>query len=483
MRPIAIGYYWRRLTAKFANTIALDQLGDFFAPIQLGVGVKDGCEAAIQAARRFCSTMSTEQILVKLDFRNAFNSIHRETVLRAVAAHIPVIYAFCYLTYANHTSLLFGKDLISSEDGVQQGDPLGPLLFCLSIHIILTAFQSPFIACFMDDVTLGGDADTIERDVLQMVETGSRIGLVLNPTKSELIAQVSGNHIPLSTESPMSGFSVLDMDNAQLLGSPILTGLAMNSILSARVDDLERAMTRLCFLEAQDALLILRSAYSSPKLLNVLRSSPCCGHPSLAHFDAHLRTGLSSIINCDMSNLAWIQASQPIRCGGLGVRSVEMLAPSAFLASAAATLDLQSDILARCQPVSDPFIAPTLEIWEALFKGTVPTGPSATKQSSWDKASIQKSQQILQEGVTTQVDKARLLAVSEPGNGDWLKAYPISSCGLRLDNEVLRIAVGLRLGLPLCEEHPCPCGETVDRSGLHGLSCHTAEGKMAIDTR
>ena len=149
---------------------------------------------------------------------------------------------------------------------------------------------------------------------------------------------------------------------------PILTGSAMNSILSARVDDLERAMTRLCLLEAQDALLILRSAYSSPKLLNVLRSFFCCGHPSLAQFDAHLRTGLSSSINCDMSDLAWIQASQPIRCGGLGVRSVEMLASYAFLASAAATLDLQSDILARCQPASDPFIAPTLEIWEALFK-------------------------------------------------------------------------------------------------------------------
>ena len=129
LRLIAIGYYWRRLTAKCANTVALDQLGDFFAPIQLGVGVKGGCEAAIHAARRFCSTMQTEQILVKLDFRNAFNSVHRETVLRAVAAHIPTLYAFCYFTYA-----------ISSEDGVQHDDPLGPLLFCLSIHLILTAF-------------------------------------------------------------------------------------------------------------------------------------------------------------------------------------------------------------------------------------------------------------------------------------------------------------------------------------------------------
>ena len=152
--------------------------------------------------------MSTEQILY---FRNAFNSIHRETVHRAVPAHIPMLYAFCYLTYANHTSLLFGEDLISSEDGVQQGNPLGPLLFCLYIYHILTAFQSPFIACLEDDVTLGGDVDTVERDVLKMVEMGSWIGPVLNPTKSELIPQVRENHIPMSTESPMSGFSVLDI--------------------------------------------------------------------------------------------------------------------------------------------------------------------------------------------------------------------------------------------------------------------------------
>ena len=477
LRPIAIGYYWRRLAAKCANGIALDYLGDHFSPSQFGVGVKWGWEAAIHATRRYCSAMPSDHVLVKLDFKNAFNTIYRESVLQAVARYIPMLFAFCHLTYSSRSSLAFGNDIIYSDDGVQQGDPLGPLLFCLTIHPLLNTLQSSFKACYMDDVTLGGRVDTVEHDIAEIISTGQHLGLVLNPTKCELILPAQESHPRLAPGSPTTLFKVLDMDSAYLLGAPILTGTAMDSILTSRVQDLERAISRLCLLDAQDALLILRSAYSSPKLLNVLRSSPCSGHASLAEFDRQLRIGLSSITNCEINDIAWIQASQPIRCGGLGVRSVEMLAPSAYLASAAATLQLQDCILGQCQVGPDPFVEPTLEIWVDLFKGTTPFGSSACKQYAWDLASINKSRNILEESLKSQADRARLLAVSEPSNSDWLRAFPITSCGLRLSNEVIRIAVGLRLGLPLCVEHTCVCGRQVDRLGTHGLSCLAAEGK------
>ena len=77
------------------------------------------------------------------------------------------------------------------------------------------------------------------------------------------------------------------------------------------------------------------------------------------------------------------------------------------------------------------------------------------------------------------IDKARLLAVSAPHAGDWLMAMPISSCGLRLDNETVRVAVGLRLGCKLCTEHRCPCGSVVEEKGIHGLSCRLAVGRLA----
>jgi len=58
-----------------------------------------------------------------------------------------------------------------------------------------------------------------------------------------------------------------------------------------------------------------------------------------------LRTGLITILNVDINNDQWLQASLPVGDGGLGIQSSEILAPSAYLASAASTLLLQQSIL------------------------------------------------------------------------------------------------------------------------------------------
>ena len=46
IRPIAVGCYWRRLTAKAANNRVMQSLAEYFSPLQLSVGVSGGCEAA-----------------------------------------------------------------------------------------------------------------------------------------------------------------------------------------------------------------------------------------------------------------------------------------------------------------------------------------------------------------------------------------------------------------------------------------------------
>ena len=63
-------------------------------------------------------------------------------------------------------------------------------------------------------------------------------------------------------------------------------------------------------------------------------------------------------------------------------------------------------------------------------------------------------------------------------SGDWLNALPLSQCGLGMDNETVRLAVGLRSGAPLCYPHQCcHCGNEVDEQATHGLSCRWSEGR------
>ena len=81
---------------------------------------------------------------------------------------------------------------------------------------------------------------------------------------------------------------------------------------------------------SSDLLALLRSSISIPKLLYLLRTSNCFNHPQLLKFDAALKDGLTTILNVDLDETQWIQATLPVRNGGLGMRCANTLATSAF---------------------------------------------------------------------------------------------------------------------------------------------------------
>ena len=84
-------------------------------------------------------------------------------------------------------------------------------------------------------------------------------------------------------------------------------------------------------------------------------------------FDKVLRCGLSKIRNVNLNDTQWTQATMPVYMGGLGVRSAFMLAPSAFLASAAATLSPQEAILPdQVRSTDDLAVSMSLSVWKTL---------------------------------------------------------------------------------------------------------------------
>jgi len=64
---------------------------------------------------------------------------------------------------------------------------------------------------------------------------------------------------------------------------------------------------------------------------------------------------------------------------------------------------------------------------------------------------------LVESSLSSPFQRASFFAASSQHSGDWLFALPVASCGMRLDDEAVRVAIGLRLGLALCVPHQCHC--------------------------
>ena len=80
LRPIAVGEVLRRLTSKCLSRSVLSDAIDILAPLQVGVGVKAGCEAIIHSVAHILEKQdqpSLSRWVLLVDFSNAFNCVNR----------------------------------------------------------------------------------------------------------------------------------------------------------------------------------------------------------------------------------------------------------------------------------------------------------------------------------------------------------------------------------------------------------------------
>ena len=253
----------------------------------------------------------------------------------------------------------------------------------------------------------------------------------------------------------------------------------MDSALGKKLDELKRASDRLQLISTHDALVLLRASCSAPKLMHVMRSSPCAGHTFLSDIDNSLRLTQSIITNVNITDEQWRQASFPVKAEGIGVRSVMSIAPSAFLSSSKSIQQLQTLFLNKraCQ-MSDQHFNNVLDNWcQRHYPVQPPSGTNASKQRSWDMPSVDAIFNSLFAVQPDDYHKARLTVVKAPHSGDWLNALPITSCGLRLEEEAIRVADCLRLCASLCEPNQCTCGNMVNTRSNYGLSCEQSAGR------
>ena len=279
----------------------------------------------------------------------------------------------------------------------------------------------------------------------------------------------------------LPGAQLVPTSHAQLLGSPLGDVASISAVLADKVDALRRLGERLKFLSAHDALVLLRNCFAIPKLLYVLRTSPCFRSTTLQTYDDCLRGILVSVTNVHLrpSSSAWSQATLPVKLGGLGIRSDVEVAPSAFLASALSSSELVNAILPpSLKSFSSPLVIEAQSYWSAGHDHQAPEGAVACKQKAWDGLRAASTAERLLEGAENDEERARLLSVSTNESGAWLRALPMTALGLRMDDNTVRVAVGLRLGTAVCGPHSCQhCGAAVDALGRHALSCRWSEGR------
>ena len=412
-------------------------------------------------------------VFVKIDFTNAFNTLRRDVILEAVERHIPELLPYASASYSGDSDLQFGEFLLQSQEGAQQGDPLGPLYFCLAVHDLLTSLQSSIVVGYLDDMSMGGEADRVAEDFTRLEAGAAKLGLTLNRSKCE-VARLTN-----ATCSILAARGVA-LEDLVLLGSPLLASRGVDTVLSSKRSDLETLASRLPLMPAHDSHFLLRKVVTMPRLMYTLRTAPCTGSKELGFYDEVLRSTLSATLNVDLSDEGWQQASLPVRWGGLGVRSAVMLAPSAYLASAASTATLVLKLLPSClHHISDRSTPNTLAAWQSAVEPATlaPVDLAATRQRSWDDPCCQRQSTLLLNSAVNDREKARLRASLTATSGAWLQALPISSVGLRMDDDVIRVAVGLRLGANLCEPHTCTSGVPVDARGTHGLACKRSAGR------
>ena len=532
IRPVAVGETLRRLTAKILVHQTAPSLGEdlLSRSSQVGVSVPFGAEAMFMVAhtkaRQLVDDVRMTSSMVTLDFSNAFNSVTRPAVWKAVLAHAPALASYTHAAYSAPSPLYFASRTIPSATGVHQGDPLGPLLFSLALSDLVASFtpdpllaseDNPFRFMFyLDDGLVYGPSFEVDRFIGHLVSHGPAFGLHLNLSKCAVVCGANLQHHPIPSR--------------QLVPNVLLGGLLPSLAETDLVDPFwktlcDRVVSKieLCSslhsLDPQSAYLLLRYCGGFPS--TQFHTRIMGPSPHLRSVDEATLAALKSIMG-NLDTFGTLACQLPIKKGGLGIFMTEFHAPLAHFESrrqAAAVAAILAPELLQAFPKPDvqslpesirpmaanliPFPSCPLPAEDAHSlpdpPADTPILPAPTPASAppaappvLRRASLRPSfhDVILTQAmeVASDIQKICLKSGSSSHNGYWLSCPTGVSLSTRYLQEEFPTLCRLRLGQPFgpaSASYTCPkCEDTFhdDPHHLHVFGCMKGGGKTAVHT-
>ena len=147
---------------------------------------------------------------IKFDVRNAFNTMDRKSMAQAVQIHLTALTRYYFSAYGAPTPLFFGEWRIASQTGVQQGDPLGPLLFSLGLFAARSRIEATKLeGWYLDDGIVACPPSSVETVFAEVAAQFASVGLAIREDKCEIVSAVSIAGLPLVPRTLSASLALL----------------------------------------------------------------------------------------------------------------------------------------------------------------------------------------------------------------------------------------------------------------------------------
>ena len=353
-RPIACGGVMRRLAAKAVCHAFKDELADACGPQQFAVGRSGGVEKVHKTLEVLAELRPTAAFL-KLDFRNAFNSVKRSAVLRAVQKRKPELSRVATTLLPKTTHHWWydkqgGAKQIEAECGVDQGCPLSPALFAMAMADPLATLTAQLrevdpqvqVLSYLDDVYVVTTTENATEALSAAAKCFAPLGLELNRSKTEAWSPKPDADLPEGVRRPATLVclgSTLRWDADDELSYMEVDGEHSDDHSSQWNQSLHRLRHFTAQLDVlrQNGLplhvaLVLHRTFVNGAISHLLRAGGCPDWFA-ALWDGEVKAWYSRELQRDLPDSARTLLTLPFKLGGCGVSSVTHVRDAALVGS------------------------------------------------------------------------------------------------------------------------------------------------------